>query len=70
MADVKPDLRTIFCAAIELESPAEVSQYLDEVCGDDDALRHDVPTLLKSHEERRKLPRRCERRCFIWRRST
>ena len=50
MADGKPDLRTIFCAAMEMKSPAEVSRYLDKACGDDEALRHDVLTLLKSHE--------------------
>ena len=50
MAKMKPDLRAIFCEAMELQSPAEVSRYLDEACGDDESLRNDVLTLLKSHD--------------------
>jgi tetratricopeptide (TPR) repeat protein len=39
----------IFCAAIELASPAERAAYLDQVCGDDVETRRRVERLLDAH---------------------
>ncbi len=42
-------VESIFFAALEKESAAERAAYLDEACGDDDALRHRVEQLLDAH---------------------
>ena len=49
MADRKPNLETLFATAIEIESGADRNAYLDEACGEDGALRHDVDRLLQAH---------------------
>jgi len=41
----------IFCAAIELASPAERAAYLDQVCGDDLDTRRRVERLLEAHSQ-------------------
>ena len=51
MGDAKPDIRAIFCEAMDLESPEEVAQYLDAACGDDAKLRAQVEALLSSHRK-------------------
>jgi serine/threonine protein kinase len=43
--------RTVFMEALEKETLAEQSAYLDEVCAGDPGLRQRVETLLKSHAE-------------------
>ncbi|HEY7423093.1 MAG TPA: serine/threonine-protein kinase, partial [Gemmataceae bacterium] len=43
--------RSIFFEALDLETPAERSSYLDAVCGGDVVLRQRVEALLRSHEE-------------------
>src|SRR5262249_38079898 len=42
--------RTIFMAALEIADPAERAAYLEQACGGDAALRHQVETLLAAHE--------------------
>jgi len=43
--------RYIFSEALDKDTPAERSAYLDAVCGGDGALRQRVEALLHSHEE-------------------
>src|SRR5436309_1418608 len=43
--------RTIFMEALERETPAQRSDYLDAACGGDAALRQRVEALLRSHEQ-------------------
>lgn len=42
--------RTIFIEALDKESPAQRSSFLDEVCASDPALRQRVEALLQSHD--------------------
>ena len=42
--------REIFLAVLDLPDPADRSQYLDKVCGDDSAKRARVESLLSSHD--------------------
>jgi serine/threonine protein kinase len=51
MAEVYPDIRAIFCQALELESAEEVSRFLNDACRDDVKLRQEVLALLGSHRE-------------------
>lgn len=51
MGVVKPDVRAIFCKAIDQNSPEEAAKYLDLACGDDSDLRVQVEALLRSHRE-------------------
>jgi serine/threonine protein kinase/tetratricopeptide (TPR) repeat protein len=51
MVESKPGLRTIFCDALERDSPQEVAAYLDAACGGDAELRAQVEALLKSYHE-------------------
>ena len=51
MVDRKPNLETLFATAVEIESAADRAAYLEEACGEDAALRHDVDRLLKAHFE-------------------
>jgi hypothetical protein len=51
----KANVKAIFCAAIEKESSAERSAYLDEACRGDKQLRADVEALLKAHYEGKSL---------------
>jgi len=47
----RPDIKGIFCTALEKKSKAERDAYLDEACGEDKKLRADVEALLKAHYE-------------------
>jgi serine/threonine protein kinase/WD40 repeat protein len=47
----KPQLDDLFCAAMELASPAERAAYLDQVCGDDLNIRRRVERLLEAHSQ-------------------
>jgi serine/threonine protein kinase/tetratricopeptide (TPR) repeat protein len=51
----KANVKAIFCAAIEKESSAQRSAYLDEACRGDKQLRADVEALLKAHYEGKSL---------------
>src|SRR4051812_43525907 len=51
MTNVQPDIRAIFCAAVDRQSPAEIAQFLDVACGDDVEIRAQVEGLLDSHRE-------------------
>jgi serine/threonine protein kinase len=51
MAEVKPDLRAIFCEALDRKSTEEIAHYLDAACGGDAALRAQVEQLLASHRK-------------------
>ena len=42
---------SIFKTAIQLQSPAERTAYLERVCGTDDALRTRLEALLEAHEQ-------------------
>ena len=42
---------TLFAAALEKQSPAERSAFLDEACADDPAMRQRVEALLHAHEK-------------------
>ena len=46
----KPDLKTIFCEALERPAGADRHAYLDRACGDDPALRSQVDRLLGAHD--------------------
>ncbi len=50
--------RSIFEMAIEKGSPDERAAYLDEVCGTNEALRHEVEALLAVHERLGQMPPR------------
>ncbi|MFQ5571675.1 MAG: tetratricopeptide repeat protein [Rhodothermales bacterium] len=43
-------IQALFIAALDLE-PAEGAAFLDEACADDPALRREVETMLKAHED-------------------
>ncbi|MFC1766384.1 serine/threonine protein kinase [Planctomycetota bacterium] len=43
--------REVFKNAIEIKDPSEQEIYLDKACGGDEALRVEVETLLKAHDE-------------------
>ena len=45
------DIKLIFAQALTKESDKEVSDYLDEICGQDLALRKDVDSLLVAHRK-------------------
>src|SRR5262245_49204875 len=45
----KPSLDSIFCSAIELESPDERRALVEQACGADVDLRHQVERLLHAH---------------------
>lgn len=49
MADSKPDLQAIFQRAVELDSPEQIGDYLDNACGDNRELRAEVEVLISSH---------------------
>jgi len=51
VADQNPDIHAIFNEAIELESDAERSRYLDEACRDSPQVRRRVEALLHAHSE-------------------
>src|SRR5215471_13095151 len=45
----KASLDSIFCAAIEVESPDERRALVEQACGEDVDLRHQVERLLHAH---------------------
>src|SRR5215470_11501274 len=45
----KPSIDSIFCSAIEIESPDERRAHVEQACGDDMDLRHQVERLLHAH---------------------
>src|SRR5690242_5110952 len=50
MGTERADIDAIFCAAVELGSPAERQAYLDRVCGGDAAMRLRLQRLLEAHD--------------------
>ena len=50
MTSQPPDI-SIFLRAIEIESDAELREYLDDTCRDNPALRADVEALLAAHRK-------------------
>src|SRR5947209_19859056 len=51
MADPQPELRAIFCEALDRKSRAEQAAYLDQACQGRPELRAKVEALLRAHEE-------------------
>ena len=45
----KPSIDSIFCAAIEIETPDERRAWVEQACGDDADLRCQVERLLHAH---------------------
>src|SRR5262249_8320933 len=45
----KPSIDSIFCSAIEIESPDERRALVEQACGDDVDLRNQVERLLHAH---------------------
>src|SRR5262245_42455913 len=45
----KPSIDSIFCSAIEIESPDERRALVQQACGEDVDLRHQVERLLHAH---------------------
>jgi serine/threonine protein kinase/Flp pilus assembly protein TadD len=45
----KPSIDSIFCSAIEIESPDERRALVEQACGEDTDLRHQVERLLHAH---------------------
>lgn len=46
----QPDIKEIFCTAVEKQTQAERDAYLDKACGPNKKLRADVESLLKAHD--------------------
>src|SRR5262245_46415298 len=51
MRDPQPELRAIFCAALDRGTPPERVAYLDEACHGKPELRQRVEALLQAHED-------------------
>ncbi len=49
MSKKRPEVKTIFCKALEKKSPIERNAYLQEACGEDNELRAEVEELLKAN---------------------
>ena len=47
----KPNAQFIFAEALRLSVPAERRAYLNQACGGNESLRHDVESLLSAHEQ-------------------
>src|SRR5262249_30036773 len=45
----KPSIDSIFCSAIDIESPDERRALVERACGEDVDLRHQVERLLHAH---------------------
>src|SRR5262245_34096258 len=45
----KPSIEAIFCSAIEIESPDERRVFVEQACGEDVELKHQVERLLHAH---------------------
>jgi serine/threonine protein kinase/tetratricopeptide (TPR) repeat protein len=51
MPEVQPELRAVFCAALEKTTAGERGDYLDEACRGRPELRQRVEALLRAHEQ-------------------
>jgi eukaryotic-like serine/threonine-protein kinase len=51
MAEPRPELRAIFCEALERKTPQEQALFLDQACQGNPQLRGRVEALLRAHEE-------------------
>src|SRR5262245_44768560 len=51
MTGPHPELRAIFCKALDRTTPEEQAHYLDQACQGKPALRARVEALLRAHEE-------------------
>ena len=51
MAEKRPNLDSLFEAAVEMKSAAERAAFLDQSCGDDLELRKQLELLLTSDEQ-------------------
>src|SRR5262245_3070046 len=51
MSSPSSDIKSIFGKALDAKSPAARAAYLDEACGGNPALRAEVESLLKAHDE-------------------
>src|SRR5258708_4686581 len=51
MTDPQPDLRVLFCEALDRQTLEEQSHFLDESCRDRPELRARVEALLRAHRE-------------------
>src|SRR5262249_36441551 len=51
MTSAERHLMTLFAEALEFASPAERAAYLDRACGNDEALRRHLETLLEAHAQ-------------------
>src|SRR5262245_22573162 len=51
MRDPQPELRAIFCAALDRATPPERAGYLDAACHGNPELRRRVEALLRAHEQ-------------------
>src|SRR5262245_39832923 len=51
MADPQPELRAVFCEALDRKTPPERAAYLDQACHGKPALRDRVEALLRAHDE-------------------
>jgi serine/threonine protein kinase/WD40 repeat protein len=49
--DTQPELRAIFCAALDRDSPPERAAYLDQACQGKPELRQRVEALLQAHAQ-------------------
>src|SRR5262245_57634720 len=45
----KPGIHSVFCSAIEIESPEERQAFVEQVCGEDVDLKQQVERLLHAH---------------------
>jgi serine/threonine protein kinase len=51
MADQQPELRAVFCEALDRQTPQEQADYLDRACAGRPELRARVEALLRAHAE-------------------
>src|SRR5262245_8213844 len=51
MADPQPELRAVFCEALDRQNPQERAAYLDQACQGKPELRDRVEALLRAHDE-------------------
>jgi serine/threonine protein kinase/tetratricopeptide (TPR) repeat protein len=51
MTDPQPELRAVFCEALERQTPQEQTEYLDRACAGRPELRARVEALLRAHVE-------------------
>src|SRR5262245_24166441 len=51
MPDPQPELRAVFCAALDRKTPQERADCLDEACHGKPELRQRVEALLRAHDE-------------------